>query len=469
MKKQILMATALLLLTPVIAFADEIRLTSTKTQSIDLNIVTATATTVTVDWGDGNPVPVSVATTDVNGSTTTLSGIPLGEIVVKGDGITLFDCNMAAVTALNLSAAPNLIKLLVNNNSLSTLNLSSNTALYSLHAELNPALTSLDVSKNTELGLIYCNDNNMTSLDVSQNTKLTTLYFNNNKISSIDLSKNTALKSIYGLNNLLQTIDLSNNTSLTYVSLNTNKLVSIDVTALTLLKSLFLLNNNITELKGANDIAKNNNLNCAGNKLNFATLPQPGALKTTFTYAPQQALEIQASIQVNELLDLSAQNNVKGILTAPVATTYAWATKTGTALVKGTDYEETNGVFKFLLPQTEKVICTLSSTAFPKFATTAAFKTTELSVVAADKPTGMEDVNNSGVRIKTSGASNTLIINADNQIHAVEIFNMNGKRMRQITAQEKEVQVATDKLPAGVYVIRVATEKDTAVLKYTIH
>lgn len=464
MKKEILIATALLLLAPLIAFADEIRLTSTKTQSIDLNIITATATAVTVDWGDGNPVPVSVTTTDINGSTTTLSGIPVGEIVVKGDGITLFDCSLASVTALNLSAAPNLIKLLANNNSLSTLNLSSNTALYSLHAELNPALTSLDVSKNTELGLLYCNDNNMTSLDVSQNTKLTTLYFSNNKIASIDLSKNTALKSIYGLNNLLQTIDLSSNTSLTYVSLNTNKLSSIDVTALTLLKSLFLLNNNLTELKGANDIAKNYTVNCSGNKLNLATLPQPGALKSSYTYVPQQALEIQTSIRVNELLDLSSQNNVKGVLASPVATTYSWATKTGTALVKGTDYEETNGVFKFLLPQTEKVICSMTSTAFPKFTVAAPLKTTEMSVI--DRTTNVENVKNTGIRIQGLNASGELMLIANEPIVSVEIFSVNGTRMSSIAVHGNEVNVPANTYPAGVYVIRISTEKEMKTVKY---
>lgn len=466
MKKQILLATALLLLLPLIAFADEIRLTSTKTQSIDLNIITSAATTVTVDWGDGTPVPVSVTTTDINGSATTLSGIPVGEIIVKGDGITMFDCSLASVTAVNVKAAPNLIKLSVNNNLLSSLDLSANTALYSLHVESNPLLTALDVTKNTALQLLYCNDNNMTALDVTQNTQLTTLNFTNNKLTSIDLSKNIALKSLYALNNLIQSVDVSNNVNATYLSFNGNKLTRIDVTPLTALKSLFLLNNNITELVGATGLAKTATLNCSGNKLNFATLPQPEVVKSTFNYAPQQPLEIQASIKVGESLDLSAQNSVKGVLTAPVATTYAWATKSGTALVKGTDYTETNGVFTFLKTQTETVICSMSTTAFPKFTGTSVLKSTELTVMPAPVPTAVENPESTSIAISANGASGALRIQSESEIRAVAVYTANG-----LQVWSSAPKAATTELPAlsaGVYVIKIVTAKESATIKQIV-
>ena len=43
-------------------------------------------------------------------------------------------------------------------------------------------LTSLDLSKNTELTMLYCNGNQLTSLDLSKNTALKHLYCYKNKI-----------------------------------------------------------------------------------------------------------------------------------------------------------------------------------------------------------------------------------------------------------------------------------------------
>ena len=37
-------------------------------------------------------------------------------------------------------------------------------------------MSSLDLSNNTDLTILYCNDNQLTSLDVSTNTALITLY-----------------------------------------------------------------------------------------------------------------------------------------------------------------------------------------------------------------------------------------------------------------------------------------------------
>lgn len=459
MKKHLLGATVLLLLCSHIVRADEIRLTSSSTKSIDLSVVTSTATAVTVDWGDGNSVSTDIAQTDINGTPTVISGIPVGEVILKGNGITLFDCSFGSVTAINLASAPNLIKLSVNNNSLAALDLSANTALYSLHVETNPALTALNLSNNTALELLYCYDNNMTSLDVTANTKLTTLNFNNNKLMNIDLSHNTALKSIYAVNNQFETIDLSKNVNLTYVSLNTNKLKTIDVSALIALKSLFLLNNNLTEIKGANTVAKNGTVNCAGNKLTLATLPQPEALKSTFTYAPQQAMPILTSIKVGESLDLSAQNNVKGILASAVATTYAWTTKSGKALVAKTDYEENGGVFTFLLPQSETVICTMSTTAFPKFTGTATFKTTEMSVLAAGGTTGLAQLEDVKVNVYPNPVTDRLLVSSDFKINNLEIYNTQGMLVWSTKADAVRVEVPTENLHSGVYVVRVATEK----------
>ena len=76
-------------------------------------------------------------------------------------------------------------------------------------------LTSLNVSKNTALTKLYCRDNQLTSVDVSKNTALTKLYCRDNQLTSVDVSENTALTELDCSNNQLTSLDVSKNTALT--------------------------------------------------------------------------------------------------------------------------------------------------------------------------------------------------------------------------------------------------------------
>ena len=70
-------------------------------------------------------------------------------------------------------------------------------------------LTALDVSHNTQLEILGCNNNILTALDLSKNTQLKFLYCYNNKLSSLNLSKNTKLHMLicYGNNLSTQALD----------------------------------------------------------------------------------------------------------------------------------------------------------------------------------------------------------------------------------------------------------------------
>ena len=54
-------------------------------------------------------------------------------------------------------------------------------------------LSSLDISQNTALVLLFVNNNSLSRLDVSQNTALAHLVINNNSLSSLNISRNTKL------------------------------------------------------------------------------------------------------------------------------------------------------------------------------------------------------------------------------------------------------------------------------------
>ncbi len=68
---------------------------------------------------------------------------------------------------------------------------------------------TFDVSKNTALTSLDCNNSQLTALDVSQNTELETLRCGNNKLTAIDVSKNTKLNKLDCYNNQLTRLDVS--------------------------------------------------------------------------------------------------------------------------------------------------------------------------------------------------------------------------------------------------------------------
>ena len=131
--------------------------------------------------------------------------------------------NEKIASVKGLEKLTNLTYLNLDNNYLSSIDVSKNTALKFLYLD-NNNLTNIDVSTNIALKDLRLYYNNLSSIDVSKNTALTTLDLSFNNISSIDVSTNTALTHLYLSDNNLSSIDLSNNPALTYLYLHNNSL-----------------------------------------------------------------------------------------------------------------------------------------------------------------------------------------------------------------------------------------------------
>lgn len=151
------------------------------------------------------------------------------------------------------------------------------TALESLHL-MTPNLTTLDVSKNTELTFLYCEDTKLTSLDTSHNTKLSTLECErnpslttlnisgntalrvldcrDNALAALDLTNNTALEKLQCGGNEFTTLNLSQNTNLKYFGFSNGKLSSLDLTHNTNLEELYFFGSNFSTI----DVSKNTKL-----------------------------------------------------------------------------------------------------------------------------------------------------------------------------------------------------------------
>jgi Leucine-rich repeat (LRR) protein len=149
--------------------------------------------------------------------------------VTKNTALTGLYCDNNQLTSLDITKNTALTGLYCNNNQLTSLDVTKNTALFWFYSEGNQ-LTSLDVTKNTALITLYCDNNQLTSLDVTKNTALTTLYCDNNQLTSLDVTKNTALNDLRCSNNQLTSLDVTKNTTLFQLYCNYNQLTSLDVT-----------------------------------------------------------------------------------------------------------------------------------------------------------------------------------------------------------------------------------------------
>jgi len=228
-------------------------------------------------------------------------------------------------------------------------------------------IATIDVSKFTTLEVLsISNCKNFASIDVTKNTNLTELNLSGDNLKSVDVSKNTKLTALNVANNVIETLDVTALTALKQLNADKNKLKAIDITKNTKLVDLLSLENN---------------------QFTIATLPTKPAdmAKDKYSYAPQAAMEVAKSFKVGETIDLTSQLYAQGVEKNQATTEFKFYDADGKQLENGVDYEKTEDaglVYKFLRKNT-KVVCKMTTEAFPKLDGENEFKTTEFDIVAA--------------------------------------------------------------------------------------
>lgn len=177
-----------------------------------------------------------------------------GKPITSIEGIEHFtaleslDCSKTTLPSLDTSHNENLVFLRCNEiSTLTTLNVSENTALKHLYCNDNP-LTALDLANNTALEKLECGENEFTTLDLSKNTSLKYFGFFNGKLSSLDLTNNTNLEELYFCGNNFSTIDISKNTKLKFLHLFSNQLITLDTSKHSNLQRLWVYDNPLTSM-----------------------------------------------------------------------------------------------------------------------------------------------------------------------------------------------------------------------------
>ena len=223
----------------------------------------------------------------------------------KNTQLTVLSCSNNQLTALDVSNNTQLTMLYCSNNQLSSLDVSRNTHLATLFCS-NNQLTSLDISKNTQLAVLDCSKNQLTALDVSKNTQLATLFCSNNQLTSLDISRNTQLTTLFCYNNHFTILDVLKNTALTELDCSKNQLIALDVSKNMHLATLFCYNNQLTSL----DISKNMQLaelDCYDN--NFST----AALDAIYCALPVR--EAVDNAKIHPVYDASSANHATVLAT----------------------------------------------------------------------------------------------------------------------------------------------------------
>lgn len=145
--------------------------------------------------------------------------------------ITGVNVNFNNITSLDVSAnvALEYLNCAFLNNSISTVDLSNNTALTWVDLR-STGITSIDLTDLSNLEFALLTNNNLTSIDVTQNPNLLELGLDGNSFSTVDLSQNPNLESFYCFGcNLGGSMDFSGNTSLYYLHLQSNQLTGLNV------------------------------------------------------------------------------------------------------------------------------------------------------------------------------------------------------------------------------------------------
>ncbi|MEP3837443.1 MAG: T9SS type B sorting domain-containing protein [Algibacter sp.] len=207
---------------------------------------------VLIDLGlDAGPLDNFVPTSNINSVTSLdLSFDVTGLIISDLTGIEDF-------ISLN--------QLFVQNNQLSSIDVSSNTNLQILWC-FNNQLSNLNVSQNPSLISLRCEDNQLTSLDTSNNANLNVLICERNNLSSLDISSSTGLNRLQCGSNSLTNLNVSNITNLSYLSCEQNNITTLYLENNSKLTVLLCFENRISTL----NLSYNVNLteiNCSSNTL----------------------------------------------------------------------------------------------------------------------------------------------------------------------------------------------------------
>lgn len=173
-------------------------------------------------------------------------------------------------------------------------------------------IKEIDLSHNTKLDTLFCDQNLLTKLDLSKNTNLINIYSTNENLSELLLPNSDKLEDIMLNGTAITAIDLSHNLKLKHLEITrSTKLKSIDITKNRALESFNFFNSG-DGLKTL-DLSKNDKLRYFrynGNNM-LTTLDIRGLRKSTYYYI--EDLPALTEIKIHKDLTINKMDLVKSL------------------------------------------------------------------------------------------------------------------------------------------------------------
>jgi len=439
----------------------------------------------------------------------------LNSLDVSGcTGLQYLFCYDNQLTSIDVSSNKALIELGCNNNLLKNLDMSNLTMLKVLRIKGNQ-ITSINLSKTLET--LDCSVNQLKILDVKNNKALKSLQCSNNQLANLDISNNIVLQELFCYDNQLIRLDVSNCKRLKYLFCHNNQLTNLDLSNATVLEELYCSSNQLTSLN-ARGCAKLVYLSCCNNKLSILDISGCKKLEYLYGYNNQLTyLDVSSCKVINDLWiynnrfslsDLYAvSENINAVdskllgnqtlLPQRVAVGYPLfsdqsvfkgiftnytVTKNGSPAPEN-NYTVTDGKITFntlgIYTVTMKNDAIVSNTFYP------AEVTVDLMVVddASIEENGVSTI--SVYPNPTTGVLNLIqeritnyelgINNEQLTINNIEIFDISGKKcqMPNLISQTSNHLITSSSnhlinishLPAGIYFLKIQTEKDNIIRK----
>jgi uncharacterized repeat protein (TIGR02543 family) len=271
-------------------------------------------------WNDGNNCPYLNGNLDLSNfkylEKLIMDSSQIDSLKVNNDtALTNLECSFSntaddegntvntGITSLDLSTCTALKEVDIRNNWIGgELDLSKNTALETLNCGGNQ-IEKLDLN-SAALKTVRCNYNNLESLDTSSaGTSLTELDCSYNELTSLILTGNTKLTDLECSSNKLSVLNASGLNSLQYLYCSDNKLTSLVLTGCTGLSQLDCSKNNLSAL-ATGDCTMLVGLSCPENEFTGS-----GPDLSANTYLTQY----DCSKNQIDSLSLSANTNLSGL------------------------------------------------------------------------------------------------------------------------------------------------------------
>ena len=281
------------------------------------------------------------------------------------------------LTSIDLSKASNLEELYLDGNEqLEQVDLTGLGSLRWLNVSNLPKLKTLDLAQIPSLTHLLAYNTQCANLPVEVCPNLEVLDLTNTGSSQLNVADLTRLQRLLLTNNNLEKVETAKLTALTELQVDKNKLTELLLHAPNL-ETLNVTSNMLTEL----DLSQSTRLTtlyCSDNMLSLDKLPTLAIDGPAYVYAPQAPMSwSKDSYSTDDAIDLSHLTQLRGVLAGPIASVYAcFDAKSKKQLQEGSDYKVLReGVFQILAPHADGVFFTITTPAFPAFTREKAYQT----------------------------------------------------------------------------------------------